>query len=1120
VPMRTTNELPAHRGQICALSWSCDGNRLLSASYDGEIRVWDIVANRSIVLSKRRDGNNPADMLFTASWAFNDEMIAASFGRRLILLDSSDGDIRRQVDRPASLQLIGSRRETLFAPILVPDSGGQYSTIEELKLSSLEPIRACKERIYELHRIALSPDEETIVVQAYDGIELLRTHTLKELGIVKPARGIATDAVWLTKRSFAVGCSDGNIRVYECIPDGSEPFSDRVRFAKLYSLEMHEAYISRLSYSPGQFLLVSLDLAGTLHAWGGECLRYLDRIALNVTEAVTSYQDAAINPVHPLVGCSRSNRLWLQEITKLPEAALPFRAVIPSSQISKVMLRAGLVEDHPDSDEVAGRWPIDDPSKPEIHSQEILARETLILRSIRDRMAGFSAVARRAIELAWSAPTAKEKIYIEDLELAKAPATGDDSAHIRKAMTDFLIRTIEDADDEKKRLAALVAVIALAHASMEDLKETCGSESPLRAILDSQDERARRLVKQISFDYRPGEYEKLTDDMSRTLAALDSLLQTAGAIDEMKKLRDQVVTLKESSRATSEKVPQVERNERLLQTLGFTHSDGYREEEPQPKDSPTRNGPRVYISYSWRTKGLKQRALKLAEKLWASEIDTRIDLFYAKSLHGFLPPDPLPDRDCWEAWQEEQIKDSDFVLLICTKEYFGSPRSSGAWRDMNFMQQALQLDKTKRRRFIPVGFATHQAVEPFIPEFIRGANYYNLATTAQTGFGFTDLVRRLKTEFAAANIQSTQSIQNYSPSVRPSNGGKVFMKSRTITWLHLSDLHNCKERTGWDAHRVLRPLVTDLKTMEKEHDLLPQMIFFTGDAAFGNIGEPKGSTMREQFDGAHELLEQVRRTFLVEIAKENVFIVPGNHDVDRTEVTQDQTSWLKAQTEALVVNDLLHKAGKQWQRYMDRLKIYQESLARYGYDHLLNDQSRLIYAQTRSFHGLDVGIAGFNSAWACGGDGEKGHLWFGGDWQSGELTEKLSGADFRLALMHHPFGWFVEAEDAPLKILFERDFAFHLHGHEHLGWVDAKADGHVRIAAAACYDRSNIENGYNFVRLNLETGEGEVWLRRYDSQGGGWVPRVVARKTTNDGLWQLRKLSWLESLVARKLANP
>lgn len=33
---------------------------------------------------------------------------------------------------------------------------------------------------------------------------------------------------------------------------------------------------------------------------------------------------------------------------------------------------------------------------------------------------------------------------------------------------------------------------------------------------------------------------------------------------------------------------------------------------------------------------------------------------------------------------------------------------------------------------------------------------------------------------------------------------------RTITWLHLSDLHSCKTKTGWDAHRVLMSLRDDL----------------------------------------------------------------------------------------------------------------------------------------------------------------------------------------------------------------------------------------------------------------------------------------------------------------------
>jgi hypothetical protein len=299
--------------------------------------------------------------------------------------------------------------------------------------------------------------------------------------------------------------------------------------------------------------------------------------------------------------------------------------------------------------------------------------------------------------------------------------------------------------------------------------------------------------------------------------------------------------------------------------------------------------------------------------------------------------------------------------------------------------------------------------------------------------------------------------------------------------------------------------------MEQDHGLIPQLLFFTGDAAWGRL---KGSPLKQQFDGAHELMEKARNAFSVPVSLDNVFIVPGNHDVDRAEVTPEQTSWLQDKTEA-AVTDLIQKRGKQWQRYMARLTVYRSFLKRYKYDHLLSDPARLIYGQIRELHGIKMGIAGFNSAWTCGGDCEKGKLWFGGDWQLGHLLREFD-ADFRVALIHHPFGWFVEPEDSRLKILFEREFAFHLHGHEHLGWVDAKADGHVRVAAGACYDKANSENGYNFVRLNLDTGEGEVWLRRYDAQGGGWVPRSISGKADNNGLWGLGKLPWLQSLSRRR----
>ena len=115
---------------------------------------------------------------------------------------------------------------------------------------------------------------------------------------------------------------------------------------------------------------------------------------------------------------------------------------------------------------------------------------------------------------------------------------------------------------------------------------------------------------------------------------------------------------------------------------------------------------------------------------------------------------------------------------------------------------------------------------------------------------------------------------------------------RTITWLHLSDLHACNPVTGWDAKRVLETLVADLRKLQKEHGLQPDLIFFTGDAAFGHLGQEPGKAIGDQFREAHAFLEAVRKSFATEIPQRNVFLVPGNHDVNRTVITDMDTEWL------------------------------------------------------------------------------------------------------------------------------------------------------------------------------------------------------------------------------------
>lgn len=333
-------------------------------------------------------------------------------------------------------------------------------------------------------------------------------------------------------------------------------------------------------------------------------------------------------------------------------------------------------------------------------------------------------------------------------------------------------------------------------------------------------------------------------------------------------------------------------------------------------------------------------------------------------------------------------------------------------------------------------------------------------------------------------------------------------QNKSIVWLHLSDLHFCKAKSGYDMHRVIDALYKDLKAMQDGYGLQPQLMFFTGDAAFGNYGVGAGcSTLQEQYQDVEQFLTKVRQLFSVQIPKDNLFLVPGNHDVDRNEVTDDQALWLGRQQDAEGVNSLIKQGGKQWQGYMERLAQYRNFLERYGYSHLLSDPERLIYHEVREVNGVKIGIGGFNSAWSCGKDQEKGKLWLGGDWQNGTIISNLKPkqADLKLALIHHPAGWFVEHEDHVMRRQMERDFDFFLHGHEHQGWVSANVDGHVRISAVASYERADQENGYNFVRLNLESGDVEVWLRKYDSSGGGWIPRIIGNgKTTNDGVWLIQ----------------
>ena len=225
-----------------------------------------------------------------------------------------------------------------------------------------------------------------------------------------------------------------------------------------------------------------------------------------------------------------------------------------------------------------------------------------------------------------------------------------------------------------------------------------------------------------------------------------------------------------------------------------------------------------------------------------------------------------------------------------------------------------------------------------------------------------------------------------------------------LTWLHLSDLHACRTRSGWDAGRITETLVKDLVEQQRDHGLRPDLIFFTGDAAFGHLGSAPGQSIEEQFREAGAFLDAVRRAFTPEVPLGDLFLVPGNHDVDRRKVSPGLTQWLDSQQDLESIHRLIQDGGFDWQTIMQRLGPYQDFLRGHDLGHLFGDPQRVLWATVREVHGLRVGLAGFNSAWSCGRDGERGRLWAAGHWQQGTLREKLAGADVSLASDPSPAG--------------------------------------------------------------------------------------------------------------------
>jgi serine/threonine protein kinase/predicted MPP superfamily phosphohydrolase len=312
-----------------------------------------------------------------------------------------------------------------------------------------------------------------------------------------------------------------------------------------------------------------------------------------------------------------------------------------------------------------------------------------------------------------------------------------------------------------------------------------------------------------------------------------------------------------------------------------------------------------------------------------------------------------------------------------------------------------------------------------------------------------------------------------------------------ITWLHISDLQFCTSPTH-DVDAVLQALLRDVEKRIEWYNLRPDFIAITGDIA--HSGKPPEYELARQF--FDELL------YTTGLNKSRLFLVPGNHDVDRALISQGARNIGDSLTDGENATAILDDPGDR-QLMFARFGGYAAFVNDYLGDYLPFDQDHYFYARTLKLLERRVALLGLNSAWLSTSeqDGAMG-LVIGARQVQGAL-EQSANVDLRIALIHHPFDWLREFDREDVEPMLSDGCDFILHGHTHQTSVLSLKGPETQamvIASGACRDTQCYPNSYNFVQLDLAADTGSVHLRRYsDERGGFWTRDTLTYRNTSTG---------------------
>jgi len=237
-----------------------------------------------------------------------------------------------------------------------------------------------------------------------------------------------------------------------------------------------------------------------------------------------------------------------------------------------------------------------------------------------------------------------------------------------------------------------------------------------------------------------------------------------------------------------------------------------------------------------------------------------------------------------------------------------------------------------------------------------------------------------------------------------------------VTWLHISDLH-LRGGDSYDRNVVLRALVASVGKFRKS-GRKPDLIFTTGDVAHGGK-EEEYKFATAFFD---DLLEAAR------LERRHLFVVPGNHDVDR-DLGPGLVRSLEREDEAQKYLNARGPIDHLTQRQGAFLRWYNEYFK--GHRNL-PDNSTCAPVETISIDGCLIGVLCLNSGLFCLDEKDHEKLRIGRLCLRPAIESlQALNAGLRVALVHHPLDWLCGTERPNIQASLETSVDILLRGHLH-----------------------------------------------------------------------------------------